>query len=280
MIVGNRFELGKVLGQGGMGTVYQSLDRNSGQVVAVKRLKPELAADADLLGRFAREAEALRLLNHPNIVKVFATLQEDDHHYIVMEYVGCGSLEDLLATPRLPVSRVLEISLDIADALTRTHRLNIIHRDLKPANVLIAEDGTPRLTDFGVARFATHQRVTETGLTVGTLHYLSPEALNGEEVDPRTDIWAFGVMLYEMLVGQRPFDGTTPGSSLTAILTHPTPNLEAQRPDAPIALVDLVYRMLEKNRAQRIPSVRQVGAELEAIIQAQSPDSESAPVHL
>src|SRR6266849_15733 len=112
MIVGNRFELGKVLGQGGMGTVYQSLDRNSGKAVAVKRLKPELAADADLLGRFAREAEALRLLNHPNIVKVFATLQEDDHHYIVMEYVGCGSLEDLLATPRLPVSRVLEISLD------------------------------------------------------------------------------------------------------------------------------------------------------------------------
>ncbi len=171
MIVGNRFEIGSLLGQGGMGAVYQSVDRDSGQAVAVKRLKPELVAGADLLERFAREAEALRLLNHPNIVKVLATVQEDSQHYIIMEYVGRGSHDDLLRGQLyLPVSGVLEIALDLADALTRAHRLSIIHRDLKLANVLLADDGTPRLTDFGVARFGMHQRVTETGQTVGTLH--------------------------------------------------------------------------------------------------------------
>src|SRR5450432_1308823 len=134
MIVDNRFEIGSLLGQGGMGAVYQSVDRDSGQVVAVKRLKPELVADADLLERFAREAEALRVLNHPNIVKVLATIQEGGQHYIVMEYVGRGSLDDLLRGQfHLPVSRILEIALDLADALTRAHRLSIIHRDLKPA---------------------------------------------------------------------------------------------------------------------------------------------------
>ncbi len=268
MIVGSYFELGELVGEGGMGSVYRGLDTRTGQRVAIKRLKPDLVTATDSLARFANEAEALRRLNHPNIVKVLATFEEGSQHYLVMEFVGGGSLLDLLKnTPQLPVARVLEIALDLSDALIRAHRLNIIHRDLKPANVLLAEDGIPRLTDFGIARIGTSPHLTETGVTIGTLDYLSPEALNGELVDARADIWAFGVMLYEMLVAQRPFQGNTPSQVLTAILIHPTPDLEIQRPDVPVALVDVVYRMLEKDRGQRIPSVRQVGAELEAILQ-------------
>ncbi|RRR77687.1 MAG: serine/threonine-protein kinase, partial [Candidatus Viridilinea halotolerans] len=141
-----------------------------------------------------------------------------------------------------------------------------IHRDIKPLNVLIADDGTPRLTDFGVAHMGDHSRMTETGSMVGTYAYLSPEACNGQPPDERTDIWAFGVMLYEMLAGQRPFVGDQPGAIITAILTREPPDLAQLRPDLPPALVRLVQRMLAKNRDERIASVRQVGAEIEAIM--------------
>src|SRR5262249_40606029 len=135
----------------------------------------------------------------------------------------------------------------------------------KPDNVLLDDDGTPRLTDFGVARIG-EATITRTGVVIGTYAYLCPEALNGEVLDNRADLWAFGVMLFEMLAGYRPFEGETLTAVVTAILTKPTPNLEEQRPDAPLALVDLIYRLLEKNREQRIPSARIVGAEIESIL--------------
>lgn len=268
-VIAGRYQIERELGQGGMGTVYQGKDTHNGEVVAIKRLKPEvIVSEPDIVERFAREAEALRELNHPNIVTVYDTVQEADSHYIVMAYMPGGSLDDLLEERgRLSVNRALDIALDLADALTRAHRLKIVHRDIKPANVLLAADGTPRLTDFGVAHIASKERVTGTGAAVGTFDYLPPEALNGEPVDTRTDIWAFGVMLYEMLTGERPFSGQTISHTLTNILTRPTPDLEALRPDAPVGLVDLIYRMLEKDRNARIPSVRQVGLELEALIQ-------------
>jgi len=141
-------------------------------------------------------------LNHPNIVKILDAIQDTDGHYLVMEYVGGGSLADLLSAP-LPLARVLEIALELADALTRAHHLKIIHRDLKPANVLLADDGTPRLSDFGVALMSADKRLTGSGVLIGTPEYLSPEMLNGDEIDARADLWAFGVMLFEMLTGQR-----------------------------------------------------------------------------
>ncbi len=261
------YELRALIGHGGMGDVYYGVETATGHAVAVKCFKSEIASgDAELLERFAREGEVLRQLNHPNIVKVLATIDDKDRHYIVMEYVAGGSLRQLLdQESRLPVDRVLSIALDLADALTRAHRLNIIHRDIKPANVLLAEDGTPRLSDFGVAYLGHKPRVTKADAVMGTLDYLSPESLNGEEVDGRTDIWAFGIMLYEMLAGRRPFDERTAGATAMAILQKQTPDLENLRPDIPVALVDLVYRMLEKDRHARIASIRLVGAELEAI---------------
>ena len=279
-LIGDRYELGEILGQGGAGAVFHGTDTHTGQAVALKRLAPELIADhPEMIDRFALEAEALRALDHPNIVKVVGTFSEEDGvigetiQYIVMEFAGGGSLRELLGREgRLDLTTTLEIGLDVADALTRTHRLKIIHRDLKPANVLLAEDGSPRLTDFGIARFGDalfgrQARLTQTGTMLGTIDYLSPEACQGAELDTRADIWAFGVMLYEMLVGPRPFSGATVAAVLTAILTQPIPDPLALRPDVPDRLVDLVYRMLMKEREARIPSVRLVGAELETILQ-------------
>ncbi len=257
-----------LLGRGGMGEVYRATDSQTGDTVAVKALNPAvLSRDPDLLARFLREGEALRQLNHPNIVHMIAACEQDGCHYLVMEYVPGRSLQQLLdAEHRLPPQRAIEISLDLADALTRAHRLGIIHRDLKPANVLLAADGTPRLADFGLAHLAAASRLTRSGMLMGTVDYLSPEACQGEPLDERADIWAFGVMLFEVLSGQAPFGGDSLTARLTAILTRPVPDLAALVPGLPDGLVDLVYRMLEKDRGQRIPSVRLVGAELEALL--------------
>ena len=234
-----------LIGQGAMGAVYRGVDQQTGEPVAIKHLKPELlAANPRQLDRFAREGELLRQLNHPNIVKVYAAIAEAGQHYIIMEYVQGGSLRDLLdQQPQLPLPRVLSIAIDVADALTRTHRLNIIHRDLKPANVLLAQDGSPRLTDFGLAFLDDGANLTQSGALVGTLDYIPPEACQGKALDKRMDIWSFGVMLFEMLAGQRPFTGSNLYATITAILTTPTPDLFRFRPDVNDALADLVYRM-------------------------------------
>jgi len=266
-ILADRFEIDDFIAQGGMGAVYRGRDLQTGQPVAIKLLKASVVAEnPDIMARFEREGEVLRRLDHPNIVKMLAAVSAGDAHYIVMEYVGGGSLRDLLRAPdKLPIPRVARIALELADALSRAHHLKIIHRDIKPDNVLLAEDGTPRLTDFGVAH-ADSVNLTSPNVVVGTMAYLSPEALSGLTLDERTDIWAFGVMLFEMLTGHRPFEGDHPAAIATAILHKPLPNLETIRPDAPIALVNLIAGMLEKDRDRRIPSVRQVGAELEAIL--------------
>ncbi len=268
-IIADRFEIGDFIAQGGMGAVYGGRDLQTGQPVAIKLLRPELVAEnPDMIARFMREGEALRRLDHPNIVKMLAAFPEGDAHYLVMEYVGGGSLRDLLRPPsRLSVAHAVKIALELADALSRAHHLKIIHRDIKPDNVLLADDGTPRLTDFGVARVGD-LNLTSPTVVVGTLAYLSPEALSGMTLDDRTDIWAFGVMLYEMLAGCCPFGGEHVGAITGAILHKPTPNLTTIRPDVPVALVDLINRMLEKDRDRRIPSVRQIGAELESILKS------------
>lgn len=268
-----------LLGRGGMGNVYRGLDTLASQPVAIKVLKPELVQHSpDIVARFQREGEALRQLNHPNIVRHIDAVQDNGQYYLIMEYVPGGTLADVLLglevqQRRMPISKILHIALELADALARAHHLGIIHRDLKPANVLLAEDGTPRLADFGVAHLshsatALQPTLTQTGLVIGTIDYLSPEACQGEKLDGRADIWSFGVMLYEMLTGEMPFQGDSVVSKLMAITLQPPPDLYKHCPDASDALVDLVYRMLEKDRQQRIPSMRLVGAELESILQS------------
>lgn len=268
-IIASRYEIQELVARGGMGAVYRGIDLTTGLPIAVKWLKPELIADnPQLIERFHREGDMLRQLSHPNIVKVYSTIEQDNNHYIVMEYVGGGTLQNLIAAGSpLPIDLTLQIALDIADALTRTHRLDIVHRDIKPSNVLMAPDGTPRLTDFGIARdIKRNQNLTTTGTVMGTYAYISPEGVQGESLDNRADIWSFGVMLFEMLTSKRPFDASHETAILISILQSPTPDIRLIRSDIPDRLANLIEQMLIKDPQQRIGSIRQVGAELESIL--------------
>lgn len=266
-VLGNRYTQDAVIGVGGMGTVYLGTDINTEERVAIKRLHKERIADQpELVERFEREAEALRQLNHPNIVKALDHFEQDGDHYIVMEYVAGKDLSDLLVHQgTLPLKRAIQIALGITDALTRAHYLRITHRDLKPANVLLDPDGTPRLTDFGVAHWEAKSRVTGAGIQIGTPAYMSPEVINGASGDPRSDLWALGVMLFEMISGTHPFFDGSMNQLLINVLIRPTPDIIHLRPDCPESLADLIYRMLEKDPAARISSARLAGAELEII---------------
>jgi predicted ATPase len=273
-VIADRFEILKQLSQGGMGVVYLGQDLRTGKKVALKRLHDELAVnDPDILLRFAREGEILRQLNHPNIVKLLDTFEANDQKYLVLEYIGGGSLAELIQkSGPLPVDRVITIGLEIADALARVHHLKIIHRDIKPSNILLTEDGVPCLTDFGVALMGTSD-VTKTGMMIGTLGYLPPEAFEGHLLDARSDIWSFGIMLFELLTGHRPFDQDHLSATMFAIMSNPVPDLESIRPDVPVALIDLIYRMLEKKSDQRIPNVRMIAAELDVLMQSDLPQT-------
>lgn len=268
-VINGRYQVERLIGQGGIGQVFYGHDLQTNEPVAIKALKPFVVEqDPKLLERFRREGNALKELNHPNIVKMLDAIEEDDRHYIVMEYVSGGSLYEVLKQDgRLPIERVLYIALDLCDALTRAHRLKIIHRDIKPANILLAPDGTPRLTDFGAARIEKLNNLTKEGSVIGTVSYLSPEACQGESVDGRTDIWSFGILLYELMTGARPFDRPEILATVLAIVKEPLPDLVEMWPNAPTKFVDLIYRMLEKDPEQRIGSMRQVGVELESIIE-------------
>ena len=276
-LIGGRYAIGdrtaNLLGQGGTGQVFAGRDRQTGARVAIKVLRRGLdRGESEALTRFIREGEALRQLNHPNIVQMVASIQEGGQHYLIMEYVPGGDLAaQLKATPQLPLEQGLTLALELADALSRAHHLEIIHRDLKPANVLLAADGTPRLTDFGLAYLAQGEPMTETGLVIGTIDYLSPEACQGQRLDKRSDVWAFGVLLYELFAGKRPFQGGTIPATLAAIQTEATPDLRQIRPDLPSSLVALIERMLVKESQQRLASMRQVGAVLEALLLGHSP---------
>jgi DNA-binding NarL/FixJ family response regulator len=265
--IGQRYEIEKLIGSGAVGRVYLGHDRQTGEPVAIKELMSNWVASApDAIERFRREGEALRKLNHPNIVKVLAALEKNDQHYLIMEYVGGGSLADLLKRqPQLPIEQVIAIGLELSDALSRAHHLDIIHRDLKPGNILLAEDGTPRLTDFGLAHMGRYPALTTAGQLLGTFHYLSPEACQNQTLDARADIWSFGVVLFEMLTGQLPFDGDSPIEIIHAIQTQPVPEVTWYRKDAPAPLADLIHRMLMRDRPVRLASARLVGAELETV---------------
>jgi serine/threonine protein kinase len=248
-----------------MGVVYAGKDDRNGEPVAIKALRGDLISqNPGWVARFRREGESLRALNHPNIVKMLAAVEENGRYFIVMEFVTGGTLEERLTTSTpMPLEEAIHIALQLADALTRSHYLGIIHRDVKPANVLLTEDGIARLTDFGLARVQASS-MTEAGEVLGTLHYLSPESFQGRPSDEQSDIWSFGVVLYEMLTGCRPFDGEVTGAILNAILSDALPDLTALRPDIPPLLVDLIQRMLQRDLTYRISSVRQVGAQLES----------------
>lgn len=272
-----RYHVEEEIAAGGQGVVFRGRDRYTGEPVIVKQLPAEYLSDPNRVARFIREGKALSRLNHPNIVRMLASYEHEGRHAIVMEYVPGGTLRDLLDRQNpLPLNQLLNIGLELSDALIRAHHLQILHRDIKPENVLLTDNGAPRLTDFGAALLKSDEaqaaRLTRTGTTVGSPAYMSPEALYGEELDVRGDIWSFGVLLYEMIAGRRPFDGDTTTHVIVQILHDPAPDLSTLRADLPQALVALVDAMLVKQRAKRIGSMRLVASTLEAVRDGRSLD--------
>jgi serine/threonine-protein kinase len=222
-LIGGRYELGELLGRGGMAEVRKGTDSRLGRVVAIKRLRTDLASDATFQARFRREAQSAASLNHPSIVAVYDTGeeintagpgQEDvDQPYIVMEYVAGRTLREIVREGRkiLP-ERALEITSGVLSALDYSHRAGIIHRDIKPGNVMLTPSGDVKVMDFGIARAISDasSTMTQTAAVVGTAQYLSPEQARGETVDSRSDVYSTGCMLYELLTGRPPFVGDSP----------------------------------------------------------------------
>ncbi len=259
-----RYTIVARLGKGAMGEVYRATDAQTGQDVAVKIITRDLALDPEMLERFRREGEALRQLRHANIVALVDTFAHAGQQVIVMEYIAGGSLHARIQRGPLPAELARRLALELADALARAHHLGIIHRDLKPENILLAEDDTPRLTDFGLVRLVGESaRLTGTGMQMGTPYYMAPEAWQGQPLDAQADIWSLGVVLYEMLAGQVPFGGETLVAVMNRVLTAPLPDIKNLRPDAPPALVKIIQRMLMRDKARRYQSMREVALDLE-----------------
>ena len=267
----NRYQITSRLGKGAMGTVYRATDTQGGRDVALKIISSELAVDLAMLERFKREGEALRQLKHINIVGFVDAFQHDEQSVIVMEYVEGGSLYDLVKTGPLAIEHAVQIALDLCDALIRSHRLKIIHRDIKPENILIDNEGTPKLADFGVARLSEGTRMTRSGMQVGTPYYMAPEAWEGKTLDAQADIWSLGVVLFEMLSGQVPFGGDTPLAVMSKITTTPPPDLKKLRADVPSGPVRIIGKMLTRDKRRRYQTMREVAVDLEREQQVMAP---------
>lgn len=264
-ILNERFEIGDKLGEGGMAIVYNGVDRQTKRPIAIKRLRRAVVIkNPEQLERFRREAVVLSELRHPNIVSVLDAAVHEGDYYIIMDFIEGGTLRERLDdTKRLPIIYAANVALDISDALARAHRLGIIHRDIKPDNVLLSHDSIPYLSDFGQAHITDASPLTRPGQVIGTLNYIPPELLNSKAADRRSDIWSFGVMLYEMLTGFRPFMGENVTKLMMAILEQPTPDIRKLRPDCPERLVEIVHAMLEKKRRDRPFTIREVSLQLE-----------------
>jgi len=260
-----QYELRALLGVGGMGEVYRAFDTQLRREVAVKILPPHLSGDLSRVARFEREARALASLNHPNVAAIYGVERASGIEAIVMELVDGETLAERLARGgRLAVADALGMARQIADGLDAAHEKGIIHRDLKPANIKITSQGAVKLLDFGLARANPLQDgqtaatvaadATREGIILGTAAYMSPEQARGQAVDKRTDVWAFGCVLYEMLTGVRPFGGETVTDAIAAILTTEPP-WDRFPPDVPLHIQALVRRCLQKNSTQRLRDI-------------------------
>ncbi len=254
-VFANRYELGEEIGRGGMADVYLAHDRLLDRQVAVKVLSPEFASDRTNFERFRREARAAAGLNHPNIVAVYDWGEEDDTSYIVMEYVPGQTLRDLIqAYGQLSPTEAARIAAEIADALSFAHEHGVVHRDVKPANVLITPHGQVKVTDFGIARAETGEPLTKTGSVLGTATYFSPEQAQGLHLDGRSDVYALGVVLYELVTGTAPFIATSPVSVAYKHVREEPAAPSTIVPDLPGAMDRIVLTAMAKDVNARYQS--------------------------
>jgi hypothetical protein len=274
------YEIHSLVGAGGMGEVYKARDTRLDRTVALKILPAHLAADHDRYHRFEREARAVASLDHPHIGALYDVGQDEGLHFLVMQYLEGETLAARLARGHLPLDQVLRYAIEIAGALDHAHRHGIVHRDLKPANIVLTKSGA-KLLDFGLAKWRAESAAgiahassvratvpdsfTAQGVLVGTLHYMAPEQLEGKEVDARTDLFAFGVVVYEMVTGKKAFDGDSSARVMAAILGTEPPALSTLRRATPPALDHLVQTCLAKDRDDRWQSARDLRNQLQWI---------------
>src|SRR5215203_24793 len=261
------YEITSALGTGGMGEVYRARDSRLGRDVALKVLPPEVTNEPGRLERFDREARAIAALNHPHIVTIFSTEEAGGIRFLTMELVDGCTLGDLIVSSGMAIPKFLEIALPLADALAAAHQKQITHRDLKPGNVMVSNDGRVKVLDFGLARvggsdageqtlIATQAPITHEGMIVGTMPYMSPEQVEGRQLDPRSDLFSLGVIFYELLSGTRPFAGSSSPALMSAILRDTPSSIRDKRPEVPEVLDRLISRLLEKRPEDRVQTAR------------------------
>ncbi len=261
-----RYQVIEELGKGGMGRVYRVLDKKLNEEVALKLIKPEIAADKETIRRFTNELKLARKIAHRNVGKMYELMEDGGTHFITMEYIPGQDLKGLIRqTGQLTVGKAISIAKQVGEGLSEAHRLGIVHRDLKPGNILIDKDGNARIMDFGIARSLSGKGITGAGMMIGTPEYMSPEQVEGKEVDQRSDIYSLGIILYEMITGRVPFEGDTP---LSVAVKHKTEtprepkSLNAQIPDE---LNLMILKCMKKEKEDRYQNAEELLSELDKI---------------
>ncbi len=245
-----RYQILGEIASGNQGTVYRAFDPRNQRLVAIKVLHASLRGDASYIERFHREATLAASIDHPNVVKILDVGRDDEKHYLTLEFLP-ENLNTLIESGTLPVANAAAIALGIAEGLGAMHALGIVHRDLKPQNVLFSQDGTPKVTDFGIARSSALPTMTATGVLMGTPYYMSPEQAEGMVADARSDVYALGCVLYQMLSGEVPFTGDTPLTVLRKHVEQQARPISTVRQDTPKALANVVDFAMSKVPADR-----------------------------
>lgn len=266
-LLNGRYRLDAQIGAGGMSTVYRAFDTVLERQVAIKIMHRDIASDSDQLERFRREARAVAQLNHPHVVGVIDASEDDGTPYIVFEYVEGETLKDRIRRfGRLPVGESVAYAIEIARALGAAHERRIVHRDVKPQNVLIDEEGSAKVTDFGIARSLTEEGLTADGRVLGTTDYVSPEQALGQDVGPPSDLYSLGVVLFEMLTGDVPFHGENQVAVAMKHVREELPDVQLRRPEASSALASVVDRATAKDLDRRYGSDAELIADLEDVL--------------